>query len=80
MSLSPSRYCVTVLPDSDVSIAFCTCRDVMPSWRALSWSMSTRIRFTGSPQSWLIRRRFGWARIASATWAATARTCAWSGP
>src|SRR5260370_869420 len=51
MCSMPSRYCVTVKPDSSVCRVWATSWGVRPSARARSWSTSSRIDLTCSLQS-----------------------------
>ena len=59
ISLSPSRYWPTVLPDRIVRDACAIVWLVTPSARALSWSMSSRSTFTDSFQLSFTPRMFG---------------------
>ena len=80
ISLSPSRYCPTVLPLSITRPAWAMDWLVTPRARALSWSTSSRMVLTDSFQLSFTPRVLGLSRSAATTSSACARRRAGSGP
>jgi hypothetical protein len=80
ISLSPSRYWPTVLPERMVRVALAIDWLDTPSARALVWSTSSRSDLTDSFQLSLTPRMFGLARIRSLTWSARPRSTTGSAP
>ena len=79
-SRSASRYWPIGRPLTAAASERDTPAEVTPSARARSWSTSTRMASTLSPQSTLTSRVAGWARTRSATWSAIFFSAAGSSP
>src|SRR5215472_370760 len=80
MCSMPSRYCVTVKPESSVCSVWATSWGVRPSARARSWSTSSRIDFTCSLQSRCGSTILAFVAMICRTSSAIARTFIGSGP